>query len=46
MQHNERLSGKPNLQSSELENKDRQLIIEPGKYSSDESLQSNGQEGK
>ncbi|XP_039820188.1 protein MULTIPLE CHLOROPLAST DIVISION SITE 1-like [Panicum virgatum] len=46
MRHNERLSGKPNLQSSELENQDRQLIIEPGKHSSDESLQSNRQEGK
>ncbi|PAN39771.1 hypothetical protein GQ55_7G259300 [Panicum hallii var. hallii] len=52
MQHNERLSGKPsgNLQSSkfgsELEKQDRQLIIEPGKHSSDESLQSNRLEGK
>ncbi|CAN6269042.1 unnamed protein product [Urochloa humidicola] len=55
MQHNERplrLSGKPsgNLQSPEfgleLENRDRQPAIEPGKHSSDESLQSNKLEGQ
>jgi hypothetical protein len=38
-----------NLQSSEfgseLENQDRQLTVEPGKHSSDESLQSNRLEG-
>ncbi|KAG2574283.1 protein MULTIPLE CHLOROPLAST DIVISION SITE 1-like [Panicum virgatum] len=47
-QHNDRLSGKPsgNLQSSDLDNQDRELIIEPGKHSSDESLQSNRLEGK